>query len=140
MNTPTVYIAGPMSKMPDHNFPVFHAAAKKWREAGWRVINPAELDGAEQGGPDDRFPRDFYLRRDLAALTQCHAIALLPGWQVSEGAKLEHAVALGLGLKVFDAFWVSTPPEEHDYINGMNVCCDRPDYCHFPSWSGYVLP
>lgn len=93
-----VYIAGPMSGYEGYNFPAFFTAATKWREAGWEVINPAELDGQ-----DTNQPWDFYLRRDLKLLVDCDAIAMLPDWELSKGAKLEHYVAMKLGLTEYDA-------------------------------------
>jgi hypothetical protein len=141
MTSPTVYIAGPMTGKPDHNFPAFHTAARLWRTAGWRVVNPAEMDETLQSGTVDRYGREFYLRRDIAAIAlQCHALAMLPNWHHSSGAIAEHAVATALGLRIFDADHVAPLPELHHYVDGMNICCDRPDYVHFPSWSGYILP
>lgn len=37
-----LYLAGPMTGLPDFNYPAFHAAAAAWRAAGWTVANPAE--------------------------------------------------------------------------------------------------
>lgn len=91
-----VYLAGPMTGVPLFNHPAFHAAAKKLREQGHEVINPAELD--EEIGTDE--PWDVYLRRDLAMLVTCDAIALLPGWEKFRGARLEKHVACELGLRV----------------------------------------
>lgn len=42
-----LYIAGPMSGLPQFNFPAFHAAAIALRAAGYAIISPAETD------PDD---------------------------------------------------------------------------------------
>ena len=93
-----VYIAGPMTDMPDHNFPAFHAAAKRFRDAGWEVVNPAENFGG-----NITLPRWRYMRKDIAALTQCDAIALLPGWWRSRGATLEYQVAIECGLAIYNA-------------------------------------
>jgi hypothetical protein len=93
-----IYIAGPMSGYPDCNFAAFHAAAQRLAAAGWAVFNPAE----NFGGRKD-LPREAYLRLDLAMLTQCDALALLPGWEESRGAKLEYLVARELGCEVIDA-------------------------------------
>jgi len=93
-----IYIAGPMTGLPEHNFPAFHAAAKCLREAGWEPVNPAEnFDGRTD------LPRETYLRADVALLAQCDAVAMLPGWEESRGAKLEYLVAWELGMNVLDA-------------------------------------
>jgi len=93
-----IYIAGPMTGYPDCNFQAFHAAAERLAAAGWAVFNPAE----NFGGRKD-LPREEYLRLDLAALAQCDAIAMLPGWEDSRGAKLEYLVAREMGCTVLDA-------------------------------------
>jgi len=92
-----IYIAGPMTGLPEHNFPAFHAAAERLRKAGWEVVNPAENFGGRTN-----LPRERYLREDVAQLVRCDAIALLPGWKDSRGAKLEYLLARELGLKVID--------------------------------------
>ena len=94
-----IYIAGPMTGMAEHNFPAFHAAAERFRKAGWDVANPAENF---RGRTD--LPRSAYLRADVALLAQCDAIALLPGWERSAGATLEAVLAAEIGLAFFEAF------------------------------------
>lgn len=42
-----------------------------------------------------------YLKEDLRELLECEAIALLPGWTKSWGARLEAQVAMASGLAVF---------------------------------------
>lgn len=39
-----LYIAGPMTGLPDLDFPAFHEAAAKLRAQGHEVINPAEIN------------------------------------------------------------------------------------------------
>jgi len=92
-----IYLAGPMTGYPGHNFAAFHQAAERLREAGWDVINPAE----NFGGRTD-LPRSSYMRADVAALIECDAIGLLPGWEDSRGAKVEYLLAREMGLKVID--------------------------------------
>ena len=49
---PLVYLSGPMTGLPDLNFPAFHAAADKLRSQGVQVVNPAEPDHrATRPGP-----------------------------------------------------------------------------------------
>lgn len=92
----TTYIAGPMTGIDEFNFPAFHAEAARQRGLGYEVINPAELDA--EVGPDHLW--DFHLRRDLKVLSDCDRVVLLPGWEHSKGARLEHHVATELGMVV----------------------------------------
>lgn len=84
--------------MREHNFPAFHAAARRLRVSGWRVVNPAE----NFGGRTD-LPRELYMRADVFLLAMCDAIALLPGWINSRGARVEYLLAYEMGLEVLDA-------------------------------------
>lgn len=89
-----VYVAGPMTGIPDFNFPAFNAEAAKLRDAGFCVENPAEhgiWEGAEW---------QDYLRYDLTRLAICDQIHLLPGWSKSKGACLELHIAKALGMLV----------------------------------------
>jgi len=89
-----VYVSGPMSGLPDHNFPAFNEQAAKLRAAGYEVINPAELN------PNTSMTWEECMRVDLRELCSCDAIALMPGWERSKGANLELHVAHRLGLEV----------------------------------------
>lgn len=93
------YISGPMTGYAEHNFPAFAAAATSLRKRGLAVISPAELDALEVPGEK---PWAYYLRRDLRELTRCDAVAVLPGWRHSKGAKLEVHVARELGMPIVD--------------------------------------
>lgn len=88
------YISGPMTGLPELNFPAFHEAAARLRAAGRTVINPAEICTAVG------LPWSDYMRKDLAELVKCDVIYLLPGWQWSRGARLELYVAEELGMAV----------------------------------------
>jgi hypothetical protein len=95
-----VYIAGPMTGLPDLNFPAFNVEAARLRAEGLTVINPAEhgiVEGADWGD---------YLRHDIAGLVTCERIHLLPGWAKSKGANLEVLSALVLGIEVTRHPWV----------------------------------
>jgi hypothetical protein len=95
-----VYIAGPMSNYPEHNYPAFRAAAKALREKGHTIVSPHETTPCvDHANPQ---PWIYYLRHDLLTLLECHAIAFLPGWETSRGAKLEHDVAVALEYTIYD--------------------------------------
>ena len=90
-----IYIAGPMTGLPEFNYPAFHAAAADLRALGYQVVSPAELhDG------DTTQPWDFYVRAGIVALVGCDAVALLPDWHLSRGARLEVSIADALGMPV----------------------------------------
>lgn len=87
-----IYIAGPMTGIPDLNFPAFHAAAARLRGIGHVAVNPAEIN------PDPVASWPVCMRQDIAKLVTCDAVALLPGWEKSRGATLEHHIAQQLGM------------------------------------------
>lgn len=93
-----LYLAGPMTGLPEFNFPAFRERAAALRAQGHEVLNPAELDDG-----DTSQAWDYYMRRDLALLLECEAVAVLPRWQRSRGASLEVHVARTLGMPVLDA-------------------------------------
>ena len=89
-----IYIAGPMTGLPLLNFPAFHAEAARLRALGHDVVNPAEINADPAKG------WIACMRGDIRELVTCDAIQLLPGWQQSRGATLEHHIAVALGLQI----------------------------------------
>ena len=119
-----IYIAGPMTGYADHNYPAFHAAAERLREAGWDVINPAENFGGRMD-----LPRESYLRADVALMVNCEAIAMLPGWQESSGAKLEYLLARAFGMAVLDAETLqplADAPAPTVYLHRLRIASNEP--------------
>ena len=88
-----IYLSGPMSGLPNFNYPAFDLEAKRLRKIGFEVINPAEMHPK----PDTW---NECLRNDLKALLDCDTLALLDGWQGSAGAHLEMHVAHRVGIKI----------------------------------------
>lgn len=88
-----VYLSGPMTSLPDLNFPAFHAEADRLRALGYDVVSPAEITQPTS---------DWHecMRRDLAALLTCDTLALLGGWQKSAGAHLEMHIAHRVGIEI----------------------------------------
>ncbi len=103
-----VYIAGPMSGLPEYNYPAFHAAAKRLRDLGFDVSNPAENPEPPCG------TWLGYMRMALAQLVTCDGVALLTDWQNSRGACIERDLALRLGLDVRAETEILICPEAHD--------------------------
>ena len=92
-----VYLSGPMTGYTDHNFPAFNAEAARLRALGIEVVNPAEIN------PDETLSWQECLRADVKALCDCAVLALLPGWQNSQGAHLELHIAHRLGIQITTA-------------------------------------
>ena len=91
-----LYLSGPMTGLPELNFPAFHKAAAELRAMGYEVVNPAELN------PDGATPWAQCMRNDIKALCDCCTVALLPGWEDSRGANIEARLALNLGMRVVE--------------------------------------
>lgn len=84
---PRIYIAGPMTGLPDLNYPAFNAEAARLRAAGWEVENPAENTAPPSGEWID------YMRLAIPQLLTCEILVLLPGWFASRGARTEKRIA-----------------------------------------------
>lgn len=93
-----LYISGPMTGYPSHNYPAFREAAGRLRAAGHEVLDPSE----NFGGATDR-ARHEYMRLDIQNVLAVEALYMLPGWQGSPGARLEVAIAQELGLPIYDS-------------------------------------
>lgn len=115
---PRCYVAGPMRGYPAYNFPAFDAAAATGRSLGWEVFSPAEMDRAhgfdetkQSDGKDVFGPAEIreFIRRDVNVIVETlraedgDAVAVLPGWEKSTGARGEVALARWAKLAILDA-------------------------------------
>jgi hypothetical protein len=89
-----LYLAGPMTGLPEFNYPAFHRAAKQLRAAGYDVVNPAEVN------VDASIGWQAAMRRDIPAMLTCDGIAYLFNWFGSRGATLEIHIAANLGMPI----------------------------------------
>jgi nucleoside 2-deoxyribosyltransferase len=109
----TVYLAGPMSGIPEYNFPAFRAGARELRD-DYRltVLSPVEMDEAEGFDASHAdahiVPGDAdwstFLARDVKVVAgaDVQAVVVLDGWENSQGSALETQVAQRLGKPVFE--------------------------------------
>lgn len=87
-----IYIAGPMTGIPDFNRPAFFHAAEGIAASGHQVLNPATLP--------DGLTQHQYMDICQAMVRSADAIFLLNGWQASRGALAELHQARKLGLLI----------------------------------------
>jgi len=87
-------IAGPMTGLPDFNYPAFRTAAAQLRAAGYSVTNPAE-NGLREG---TRWVE--CMDRAIPQVFEAEGLALLPGYHASNGARIEAAIARGRGIPI----------------------------------------
>ena len=94
-----IYVSGPMTGLPEFNYPAFREAGEQlWRD-GYDVLNPID---AEKHNPTPGQPQEWrwYMRHAIRMLAAADGVALLPGWKKSRGARLEVHIAHTLGLPV----------------------------------------
>jgi hypothetical protein len=128
MTIQTVYIAGPMTGIPQFNFPEFDDAALVLRADGYTVVSPAEMDdpetrraamdspdGAPGSGSSNGETWGDFLARDVKLIADggIDAIVVLEGWERSKGARLETFVAYLKGLPILQ---IDGPREVPDLV------------------------
>ena len=90
-----IYLSGPMTGLPEFNYPEFNRVAQLLRDQGNVVYNPAEFD----------YEGEFPIRRAFAEFSaficlEADKIVLLPGWENSLGVNAELALAKNCGLEI----------------------------------------
>lgn len=91
-----IYISGPMSGIDRLNWPLFNRTAVRLRNMRWEVVNPVEVNN------DPEAHWLHCIAADLRAMEGCTAICMLPGWESSFGARIEHIAAQKLGLEIYN--------------------------------------
>ena len=97
-----IYIAGPMRGHEEDNYPAFYEAEEMLKAKGvWAPINPARMDEEliKHVGVAE-IDYKMALKRDIDEIFEADAMYMLRGWEKSEGARVEHALAIYLGLSL----------------------------------------
>lgn len=90
-----IYLSGPMTGLPDFNYPEFNRVAQLLRGQGHFVYNPAEFDW------QDVFPiRKAFAEFSAFICLEADKIVLLPCWENSLGVSAELALAKNCGLEI----------------------------------------
>lgn len=96
-----IYIAGPYRGRTEWDIELNIMTARLWAEEimrkGWATYTP-HVETAHSG-----LSFDDIMARDLFMLEKMEAICMLPGWERSEGARMEYSKAVELGMKVYQS-------------------------------------
>lgn len=96
----TLYVAGPMTGLPEYNYPAFHRAAVDLRAKGYTVLNPAENIITGPDAADESKAWRLFMRISVKQIAEADGIAHLDGCSGSRGAAFELFLASQLGLLV----------------------------------------
>lgn len=101
------YISGQITGLkPEEYEPLFYTAEDQLKAKGYEVINPLRIAkdiAPELIDPKTHTEREIWrtiVKADITELMKCEAIYMLPNWERSEGATLEHDIAKGLYLAI----------------------------------------
>lgn len=105
----SAYLAGPMRGIEEYNFPAFREATQWLRDQGWDVFSPAERDENDPNidhtenvaGWEGSRGLDYFMAYDLKAVCETDCVICLPGWEESQGARLETVTAVEIEHPVF---------------------------------------
>lgn len=115
-----IYIAGPITGMPNHNEQEFKSVENELRALGHEPVNPftiADKLNTSYGEIQKSFDVLYKcgkdapgselakktIEMDMDELSTCDVIYLLPGWRKSRGSLEELRQAKKLGLDVVDS-------------------------------------
>lgn len=93
MKGKVIYIAGPMTGLPNYNREAFFRKQMSLRLDGWAVISPHVLPSG--------LTQSNYMDICLAMVRSANAVYMLRNWEKSSGAYCEHALAKKLGLDIY---------------------------------------
>ena len=90
-----VYLSGKITGLAEDVYMHrFKQAELKLKQLGYIVINPAKK------GEIPGYKWTDYMKEDLKLLMDCDFIYMIPGWEDSKGAVLEHSLSQTLGIPV----------------------------------------
>ena len=106
-----VFISGPISDKPNRNQSAFEHEERLLREEGYSTFSPfsiarypqetfQEWEALSGGEVAKQREWQYYMRVCIGQIPLCDEMRMLPHWQNSHGARLEHQIARELGLKI----------------------------------------
>lgn len=102
-----IYLAGPMTGIPEYNAPAFRRATVDLRFRDYEVISPVEMDEEDginleaEAATGTEWDWAHALARDISVVIRnVDVVVVLPGWTKSRGAFLETEAAYACGKPV----------------------------------------
>ena len=96
----SVYLSGKMTGLEKTVYEQnFQKAELFYRACGYDVVNPCHISAELLKNKPNADYEDF-MKADLKALSGCTHIAMLEGWETSNGARREKMEAERLGLEI----------------------------------------
>lgn len=93
-----IYIAGPISGLPQQNRPAFDKAKGLVRLSGFFPVSPLDLVGPDE--PEHEYV--YYIKQGLDLLDSCECALFLDGWRKSYGARIERLFARREGKELYE--------------------------------------
>lgn len=105
----TYYVAGPMTGLPEYNYPAFEAACTSLRENGVTVVSPHEVpwpegcdsvaDAQDKLGIEPLW--EYMMQETRELLERASGVILLPGFGHSRGALVELGIVREAKLPIW---------------------------------------
>lgn len=89
-----IYISGKISGIENEATELFAKAEAELLANGYETVNPMTLNHQHDKSWNS------YMKEDVKALCECDEIFMLSNWIESEGAIIEHTIAMHLGIAV----------------------------------------
>lgn len=106
-----LYVSGPMTGVPNHNYPLFERVTHALRVVGHEVVSPHEADleedlphGESEDGlsvSDEEYEELLSRDHRIIAEGDFDGIVFLPGWQESGGAGREGRMMFSAGGRAY---------------------------------------
>ena len=95
-----IYLAGPYRGNTEENIRIADEVSRELWAKGHYVICPHKNSSGFEH--DTRISIEHILNGDIFMLSKCDAIVILPNWDQSEGAKIEHDYAKHNHIPIYD--------------------------------------
>ena len=123
-----VYLSGPIRGIEDKNAEAFRVVEDKLTDIGYIVFNPVKISDClnyERVNIGQRHYMEHVMSIDISCILKSDAICVLPGWETSQGAIAEVALAMFWGITILDAVTLEPIKIEKlvPVIKGANDSC-----------------